>query len=188
MPMYDRTGPTGEGPRTGWGRGYCVGGLGMGQDIDLTLVDGQSIDLGWMYVQAKPRANIRSEPTTQSAIVGKVEYGGQVKIIAQTEQGESVGPVGGKWYGIEALKQPDGSGQSIGGWIYGSLVSKTKPKPGAGTSGGGGGSSSGTYSGGGDADVTEPSTGKWKLWAAGILGVAAVGVGLYAFFGGDDEE
>jgi len=23
MPMYDRTGPRGQGPRTGWGRGYC---------------------------------------------------------------------------------------------------------------------------------------------------------------------
>ncbi len=24
MPNYDGTGPHGEGPMTGWGRGYCV--------------------------------------------------------------------------------------------------------------------------------------------------------------------
>jgi hypothetical protein len=31
MPMYDRTGPRGQGPRTGWGRGYCPP-LSFGQE------------------------------------------------------------------------------------------------------------------------------------------------------------
>jgi hypothetical protein len=26
MPGFDRTGPGGQGPRTGWGRGFCAGG------------------------------------------------------------------------------------------------------------------------------------------------------------------
>jgi hypothetical protein len=32
MPRFDRTGPLGAGPRTGWGRGRCVTGSGVGQD------------------------------------------------------------------------------------------------------------------------------------------------------------
>jgi hypothetical protein len=30
MPGFDRTGPRGAGPRTGWGRGPCGGGFGRG--------------------------------------------------------------------------------------------------------------------------------------------------------------
>ncbi|MGB9615721.1 MAG: DUF5320 domain-containing protein [Desulfomonilaceae bacterium] len=30
MPGFDRTGPLGAGPRTGWGRGYCSTGVGAG--------------------------------------------------------------------------------------------------------------------------------------------------------------
>jgi hypothetical protein len=32
MPRFDRTGPLGAGPRTGWGQGGCVSGSGVGQD------------------------------------------------------------------------------------------------------------------------------------------------------------
>lgn len=28
MPRFDGTGPSGDGPRTGWGRGPCGGGMG----------------------------------------------------------------------------------------------------------------------------------------------------------------
>lgn len=31
MPGFDRTGPLGGGPRTGWGRGYCTAGTGAGR-------------------------------------------------------------------------------------------------------------------------------------------------------------
>lgn len=31
MPRMDGTGPAGSGPRTGWGRGYCAGGLRAGR-------------------------------------------------------------------------------------------------------------------------------------------------------------
>lgn len=31
MPGFDRTGPLGAGPKTGWGRGRCVPGAGAGQ-------------------------------------------------------------------------------------------------------------------------------------------------------------
>ncbi|MDQ1239547.1 MAG: hypothetical protein QG577_1733 [Thermodesulfobacteriota bacterium] len=31
MPRFDRTGPLGAGPRTGWGQGRCVTGSGIGQ-------------------------------------------------------------------------------------------------------------------------------------------------------------
>ena len=30
MPGFDGTGPLGAGPRTGWGRGYCAPGAGVG--------------------------------------------------------------------------------------------------------------------------------------------------------------
>jgi hypothetical protein len=29
MPRYDRTGPTGMGPKTGWGLGLCGRGIGL---------------------------------------------------------------------------------------------------------------------------------------------------------------
>ncbi|MFO8056593.1 MAG: DUF5320 domain-containing protein [bacterium] len=29
MPGFDRTGPRGQGPRTGWGRGYCGNAYGQ---------------------------------------------------------------------------------------------------------------------------------------------------------------
>ena len=31
MPKLDRTGPAGQGPRTGWGFGPCGGGMGWGR-------------------------------------------------------------------------------------------------------------------------------------------------------------
>ena len=31
MPGLDRTGPAGQGPRTGWGFGPCGGGMGWGR-------------------------------------------------------------------------------------------------------------------------------------------------------------
>jgi len=31
MPGFDGTGPRGQGPGTGWGRGYCGGGFGGGR-------------------------------------------------------------------------------------------------------------------------------------------------------------
>jgi hypothetical protein len=35
MPGYDRSGPRGEGPRTGGGRGYCGRGRGAGPRLGL---------------------------------------------------------------------------------------------------------------------------------------------------------
>jgi len=46
MPQFDGTGPCGEGPMTGWGRGYCVVRLSNPkQELDYLRSQAQALEM-----------------------------------------------------------------------------------------------------------------------------------------------
>lgn len=52
MPGFDRTGPRGVGPRTGWGRGPCGRGMGFGRGF------GRGFKAGWGPVEELPEQGL----------------------------------------------------------------------------------------------------------------------------------
>ena len=57
MPNFDGTGPHGEGPMTGWGRGYCVVPL-SNPDIELDYLKSQELALKMQLSRVKDRIKI----------------------------------------------------------------------------------------------------------------------------------
>ncbi|MDM7998770.1 MAG: DUF5320 domain-containing protein [Dehalococcoidia bacterium] len=57
MPNFDGTGPRGEGPMTGWGRGYCVIPLSdPGQELGYLKSQEQSLKMQLKRLRARIRA------------------------------------------------------------------------------------------------------------------------------------
>jgi len=52
MPGFDRTGPRGAGPRSGWGRGPCGRGMGFGRGF------GRGFGAGWGPVEEIPEQGL----------------------------------------------------------------------------------------------------------------------------------
>jgi hypothetical protein len=57
MPHFDGTGPCGEGPMTGWGRGYCVVQLSNSkQELDYLRSQAQALEMQLSRVRGRIEA------------------------------------------------------------------------------------------------------------------------------------
>ena len=58
MPGFDRTGPRGVGPRTGWGRGPCGAGMAFGRGWGFGRGFGRGFGAGWGPVEEVPESGL----------------------------------------------------------------------------------------------------------------------------------
>jgi len=57
MPHFDGTGPCGEGPMTGWGRGYCVVPLSNSkQELDYLRSQAQALEIQLCRIRGRIEA------------------------------------------------------------------------------------------------------------------------------------